>query len=444
MLKRLWLVLAIATCATAQQNVLLVVLDDVGVDHVSAYGESSASASTPVIDGLAQGGVLFRNAWANPCCSPTRATIQTGRYGFRTGIGFVVSKQGFDLPFEELILPEVLAAGVSSMRSAGFGKWHLANRAGSDFRLHPNESGYPHWAGAWSNLVPPFNYDFWIRTEDGLSAFTDVYATTDTVDSFLDWQATVSGPWFGYVAFHAAHEPFHAPPAQLHNVPLPQVDPRDKPLPFYRAAVEALDTELGRLLTGLGSELANTNVIVIGDNGTPHQVSVPPFLGSHAKLTPFEGGINVPLIISGPAVAAGGREVEALVNAVDLFTTTLELAGLDPAVVLPTDREYDSVSVVPYLQSPSQAPLREWVYSELWNPNGGAEKQNDWRMLRDERFKVIRYTKPRAGTVVWSMFDLELDPFETRDLLDPFVALNPLQQAHLASLRATLTTLLDE
>ena len=75
---------------TRKANVLLLIADDLGVDYVNCYKEGANPAKTPTIDGLAARGVMFRNVWAYPLCSPTRAALMTGRYGFRTGIGHLV------------------------------------------------------------------------------------------------------------------------------------------------------------------------------------------------------------------------------------------------------------------------------------------------------------------------------------------------------------------
>ena len=93
--------------AGAVDNFLIIVGDDLGVDKIGVYGEGPSPPPTPTIDSLALEGVLFRNAWANPTCAPTRAAALTGRYGFRTGVGVA---GGADLPFEELLLPEWITA----------------------------------------------------------------------------------------------------------------------------------------------------------------------------------------------------------------------------------------------------------------------------------------------------------------------------------------------
>ena len=104
---RLLLFLCQHRAAQTPSNILVIIADDLGVDQVGVYGEGTSPAPTPIIDGLASSGVLFRNAWANPTCSPTRSCIMTGRYGYRTGVGQV----GVRLDLAETSLPELLGRG---------------------------------------------------------------------------------------------------------------------------------------------------------------------------------------------------------------------------------------------------------------------------------------------------------------------------------------------
>lgn len=122
------LVLALSATA-APKNILLIVADDYGVDSSSLYNSTNTGASllpTPSVVSLATNGVVFRNAYAYPVCSPTRACLITGRYGFRTGIGDVVAGAGSAvLTSAELTLPEIFAANASlNYQLAHFGKWH--------------------------------------------------------------------------------------------------------------------------------------------------------------------------------------------------------------------------------------------------------------------------------------------------------------------------------
>jgi arylsulfatase A-like enzyme len=392
--------LAPAAAAPAERrrpNLLLVLADDLGVDLLRAYGLGSAPPCTPHIDGLAADGLLFRNAWANPVCSPTRAALLTGRHGFRTGIGSPGGGGGW-LDLTELTLPEVL----TSYASACLGKWHL----GAGQLDHPNASGFPHFAGIIGGGIA--DYELWTKVVDGESFTTSVYATRDTADDAIACIRTLPQPWFLYVPFLAPHVPFHRPPDECCPAPacpdafcgsLPP-DPSDPQL--AKAMTEALDAELGRILAELDLHAPDTCVFFLGDNGTARAATEPPFDPDHAKGTPYQGGIHVPLIVRGPGVARG--ECQALVGATDLFATIAELAGVDGTAE-------DSVSLVPYFSDPGRPSLRRTLYSEQFTPNNGSPPYATHdRAIRDRRYKLIR----RIGQPD-EFYDLWLDPFELRD-----------------------------
>ena len=397
----------------AQDNVLILLADDIGVDYVGCYGEGPAAANTPNIDALAERGVLFRNVWAAPICSATRAQIMTGRLSLRHGIGHVANS-AHALSLGEITIPEILDNNAHlDVAHAAFGKWHLGNfQVGGE--LAPNMAGWSHFAGTMTNLNKPEDYYDWEHVENGFTTQADDYATTRAVDDFLDWHAGIDQPWLALVGFHAAHEPLHAPPSHLHSVTLPLTDPRKDPVPFFQATVEALDTEIGRLLAGLGDDLDKTNVIFVSDNGTIKLASVPPFEPSHAKMTPYEGGIGVPMVVAGPAVVNGGREVRSLVNTTDLFATSLELAGVALNAGLDGVVTRDGISFVPYLESAGpHLPLRTIDYQEYFFPSGPGPYTIDFRIARDARFKLIR----DQVTGTQELYDLRVDPFETNNLL---------------------------
>src|SRR5262249_8385783 len=138
------------------------------------------------------------------------------------------------------------------------------------------------------------------------------------------------------------------------------------PRPYFKATVEALDTEIGRLLAGIAApERARTTVLFLGDNGTDSCVQQPPFW--NAKGTLYEGGIHVPLIASGYAVPARA-ECASPVNACAVFATVAELAGVDLRATVP-GLTLDSVSLVPCFGAPDFAP-RRFAYAETFTPNG--------------------------------------------------------------------------
>src|SRR5262249_14087390 len=140
--------------------VLVVVGDDMGVDRVGAYHEVPEPGHTPRIDQLAAKGVLFRNAWSSPVCSPTRAGVLTGRHAFRTGIGqplaYEIAASGA-LSLRETLLPEVLKHAATPWHSVALGKWHLATVDYGGL-FHPMLSGFEQHIGTMASVgAPPSN-----------------------------------------------------------------------------------------------------------------------------------------------------------------------------------------------------------------------------------------------------------------------------------------------
>jgi arylsulfatase A-like enzyme len=435
------LLLATLAVAQAPANVLLIVADDLGVDYVGCYGEGTTPPPTPNIDALAANGVLFRHAWANPSCSPTRACILTGRYPFRTmvgrWIGHAQSPQNVGLlQGRERTLPEVLDDAGSGYAHALIGKWHLRDvfQPIDDARTI---GGFSHFAGSLEGQIP--SYTSWTRVVDGVAQATTNYCTIQNTDDALAWINTRTGPWVCVLTYQAPHIPYHAPPAHLHTQNLAGLTPQPAThtpanIPFYRAMVQSLDTEMGRLFTTLGpAVMANTNVVFLGDNGSVQQQSVPPFSGTRSKGTPYEGGVNVPLLIAGPAVQQPGREVTALACAVDVYSTVLELCAAAHAI--PPWVRLDAVSLVPYLQNPAQAPLRQFAYCEEFTGTAWpAPTGNGHATIRDARYKLIRRFNGSQDEV----FDLLADPWETTNLR---TSPNQQVQAAYAALAAEIANL---
>lgn len=175
------LFLAMTAAATAGNNVLLIIADDYGVDAHSLYNPSGTTAPTPNINSLAASGVRFTQAYACPVCAPTRATILTGRLGFRTGVGDVASGAS-SLTSAELTLPEVITQNSNlSIAAASFGKWHLSSGTSAAVRNLPNTiGGWPHYAGATSGALT--DYSNWTKTINGVNTTSTTYATTDVVN----------------------------------------------------------------------------------------------------------------------------------------------------------------------------------------------------------------------------------------------------------------------
>lgn len=397
--------------ASAASNFLVVILDDVGIDKIAAYDRAHDPGRTPNINALAREGVLFRNAWASPTCTPSRASALTGLRPELTGLGFGLTGQP-GLASDELTLAKVLAG--EGYATAAIGKWHLGKHP-----TKPLDLGFDTHRGTRNNIG---DYRKWRKFIDGVDqGWQNSYATTDTADDAIEWIEEQQGPWFVWLGFQAAHGPLHAPPTRLHSYGLLL---ESAPATQYKAMLEALDTEFGRVLAAAGSD---TTVVLIADNGTYARAIEPPFDPRHGKGTPYDVSINVPLIVSGPAVASQNRgtKTEALVHVSDIFATVAELAGSAATAT-------DSVSFVPQLNE-ADAPGRPWVYTSGFQPNGGPPAPSQYqRAARDARYKLIR-----VGTQVELLFDLVNDPYEQTNLLEGRLDL-PAQEA-----RARLTRVIE-
>lgn len=357
--------------AGAPPQVLVVLVDDLG-------WELFRSAPTPHLDAMAAQGVTFTQFWSAPKCGPTRASLLSGRFHFRIGDGEMARRHGRrSLGLDELLLPEVLGPELC----AAFGKWHLSS--GPE---HPNQSGFGHFAGTLDNLNKQ-SYSSWSKIVDGQQSLSQVYPTTDVTND-----AIASDAAFKYVCYHAPHTPFHDPPPDLTPTVLREArEAREargargaggagqgagEPDPEHqvRAMVEALDTEIGRLLAAHPDAL----VIFLSDNGTTSKLG-----GEKGEVS--ERGINVPLIVRGPGVQRGVIS-DALVSVVDLFATVCELRGIAP----PSEAE-DSVSFAGVLRG--EPGLRKWNYSCIFPHTTPGRRTH---AIRDADYKlVVHYDRSR-------------------------------------------------
>jgi arylsulfatase A-like enzyme len=348
------------------RNVLLLVVDDVGIDRSRQYipvtGNVPADLpATPTIRRLARSGIIFHNAWANPVCSPTRAGVLTGRHAFRTTVTNALSNNPnvTGLPATETTLPELIAG--AGYVSGLFGKWHLGGGV-----TGPNDQGFDEHQGGLTGALTA--YDSWNKyvngvQEDGNTATGAIdpvteYATQANVQDAFDWIQAQTSHWFAMVAFNAAHTPLHTPMATCDGVASAVAD--------INGMIECVDYHIDWLLSQLESigALENTTVIFIGDNGTEDSAASPilgPFSSSpnpSYKGEVYEGGIRVPFIIAdgyhlqhgtvAPSSSGVGyisnpdRREEAMVHTVDIFATVAGIAGVASTA------EY-SVSMVPHL-----------------------------------------------------------------------------------------------
>jgi arylsulfatase B len=220
-------------------------------------------------------------------------------------------------------------------------------------------------------------------------------------------------PFFLWLAFNAPHSPFHLPPLSLHsytNLPGTPTHISANPQLYFKAMVEAMDTEIGRLFQYLDSNNLrdSTTIIFIGDNGEERKIAqIQDTL--HAKASVFEPGVHVPMIISGPSVVDPGRQSDALVSTPDLFATILDLSGFPnwindiPAAKLPVD----SKSLFPVLQNDT-TDVRDWIFTEQFEV---ISKPADAKAMRTKTHKLIKFDNGLTH-----FYDLTVDSLELNNL----------------------------
>ena len=342
-------------------NILLIISDDQGLDSSAEYDFTMDPPNTPNISALAEQGLVFENVWAAPTCAPTRAAIITGKHGVNNG---VVSLPG-DIRDEDETIFELLSSNQATQNyaSAFFGKWHIGG--GNAPETDPVDNGIPYFAGSVQGNIA--SYTNWELTIDS----TDVSAQTSTSSEYVtsrltnlaeDWIAQQDSPWFVWFAHHAPHSPFHWPDETLHAQgaePAGGCDIGANRRSCYLAMIEAMDSEIGNLLDSLPQEQReNTIIIYVGDNGSPAQArDTLTTTGGEVKGSLNEGGVRVPMIVSGYGVTRVDERETRLVAVTDIYATIAELAGGGINSI------NDSLSLVGYL-STTDGENRTHAYSD--------------------------------------------------------------------------------
>lgn len=430
--------------AGKRPNILLVIADDYGADASSIYPEingDSGAVPVPSLKALADNGLVFDNAWASPACSMTRGTIVSGLYGYRTGVTSV----GAVLPTTTTTVFDRITADSPGYAQAFFGKYHLGGggsfdpRAGVAFASseqvlqHVRDLGIPFFRGILGGALTDY-FSWNIYDSNGPAIPTKVYATTALTNQAIDYidQHEVTKPdepWFIYHAYNAPHaanggnSPYQVPPPELHSVDLsgvgnPAPGSSATNIPIYKANIQSLDTELGRLLSHV--DLDNTVVIFVGDNGTPAPVKDTGTGLRGAKGSAYEGGVRVPFIVAGAGVTRRGREHSLLVTT-DIYATVLSLTGIDVSHV------NNSYSLTPLFNDPSASSGRTHSFSET---SSGTNNRR-WA-TKDTRFKLVS----NLGQI--ELYDLVADPLETTDLYGnaAYAAVRGSLEAEIARLKA--------
>ncbi|MFZ0448698.1 MAG: sulfatase-like hydrolase/transferase [Desulfatiglandaceae bacterium] len=488
-------------------NILLIIADDVGLDMTTdmydgliadlldQYGpgpggldhpsysninhgvENGRPASTPKLNTLAQQGMRFSNAWAQPFCSPTRASIITGMFATKTNVA------AFDLPmttnhttFVQRLKDE------ANYSTAIFGKWHLAGGTSTGYNeAMPQMMGFEIFKGNLDAAPTPGYWDHYYQVQDGdtvdpaakppngatpyrflpgieETTYAPVVRAADTIEWINQKQTQdPDKPWFAWLAFNLAHITMPVPAEGKKYYHVPNADTMDDqtkdeilaerggcggvPGTYYsgaevggctaaqlmRAMTNAMDTVIGKVLEAVDSIPSDTYVIFIGDNGTWSNNMDNMYITytGRGKITAYESGALVPLVIKGPGIA-GNSEGSEFVHAVDLFPTILEFAGLEvnPEGLVYTDyngnpTNLDGVPLTSILfgtGSTVRDPIEDLLLTEVdWTSFGTRTRRVGARNLT---YKVM-CEKINTASTTCKFYNLVDDPLEEYELTKP-------------------------
>ncbi|XMO87648.1 sulfatase-like hydrolase/transferase [Algibacter sp. AS12] len=372
LLKTLFSLLLFTSILSGQQqspNILLIIADDLGIDAVSGFGIEENVPVTPTLDTFRAEGISFTNCWAAPQCSPTRAAVMSGKFGIKTG----VMRPPLVLETTHTSLfTKIKEQSITDYSMAVIGKWHIGGNSSSNYG-HPADSGVPYYEGVFTAQVDDY-YNWTKLNAQGNEEQITEYATTHLTNSAISWVGNQTKPWFLWLSHVAPHVPFQAPPAGTYTTT--PTDDRST----YLSMIENLDYEIDRLIKSMDAEtLENTVIIFIGDNGTPGRANTY-WPNGHAKASLYEGGVRVPMIITGKSVARVNEVEAGLTQATDLHATILELAG----VPLLGGTE-NSLSLKPALSFSNQISRAiNYTDYESNNTESWATRNATYKLIEDE------------------------------------------------------------
>jgi arylsulfatase A len=417
-----WCASSSSLAAEPRPNVVIILADDLGYGDLGCYGHPSIR--TPHLDRMAREGMRFTDFYsAGEVCTPSRASLLTGRYAVRSGMANNqnrvlrrVSTGG--LPAEEITLAERLKE--SGYSTALVGKWHLGVFS-TDPNHHPRRHGFDYFFGvphsndmdpgtnlpprasarldqnpAWWNS-PLYRNDELVERPADQSTLTRRY-TDEAVKFIRDNKAR---PFFLYFAHTFPHVPLFASESFRGK----------SPRGLYGDVVEELDASVGTVLDALRAEGVATNTFVFftSDNGPwliQGRAGGSAGLLREGKGSTWEGGMRVPGIAWWPGRVPAGALTRELACNMDLFATCLKLAGLEP----PRDRRIDGLDITPVLFGQGPSPRDSFMYyrgTQLYAARAGG-------------FKAHFITQPGYGTnppvATHSpplLFDLGVDPGES-------------------------------
>ena len=407
------------TRTSSKPNIIVVLVDDLGFNQISSYGGgmSNGNFKTPNIDKLASDGVLCTNGYSSsPVCSPSRASLLTGRFATRFGYEFTPTTSSMMkaislfskknevvdgvyhkdrseniIDIEQMGLPQSEKTIAEMLKPEGYhnihiGKWHLGHandflprKHGFDESLRMDQGSLflpeddenvinaklefdPIDKVLWGNLPYAVNFNEGPRIKpDG--HLTD-YLTNEAVKVI---EKNKNRPFFLYLAYWAVHSPLQAKKEDYEKLSF--IENHDERV--LASMVMTVDRGVGKIRDVLKKNNIDDNTIIIftSDNGAPGYVGLPdlnkPYRGW--KLTHFEGGVHVPFIVSYPNKIPKGTTYNGRVSNLDILSTVASVAGVDMNRNDLKDIAFDGANIIPYLSGENEGEPERILFNKSGN-----------------------------------------------------------------------------
>ena len=395
--------------ASGKPNILMILVDDLGYGDLSSYG--ATDLKTPHVDRLMTAGVRFDNFYANcPVCSPTRASLLSGRYPDMAGVPGVVrthitNNWGHLAPHAEL-LPKLLKP--AGYHTAIVGKWHL----GLNSPNTPNDRGFDYFGGFLGDMMD----DYYNHRRHGNNYMRlngkEIDPEGHATDLFTQWsidyindRAKSDRPFFLYLAYNAPHTPIQPPADWLDRIKKrePGIDEKRAKLV---ALIEHLDDSIGKVVKVLKDAGVSDNTLVIftSDNGGQLNVGANNGTLRAGKQDMYEGGIRVPMCAVWPGKIKPGMRSERVALTMDLYPTICEAAGAK------IDHQIEGRSILPTLLGklqPAEDRFLFWVRREGGGYGGRAyyaARYGDYKLVQNSPYEPME------------LYNLKDDPQEQKPL----------------------------
>lgn len=401
------LFVAATTFAAEKPNIVFILADDLGFNDCGFNG--GKEIKTPHLDKLAASGAILKQFYVQPVCSPTRASLMTGRYPIRYGlqVGVVRPDANYGLSLDERMLPVALRE--AGYTTALIGKWHLGS---FNSKYFPNARGfdffYGHHLGALDyNTHMRDNILDWYRNTE--KSKDEGYTTHLIAREAADFVRRQDGakPFFLYVPFNAVHGPFQVPDSYMKPyAKLPE--PRRK----LAGMLAAMDEGVGRIISAIDEKGFRTNTLFIfsSDNGGPSPNRITDNTPLRAgKGTVYEGGVRVCSFASWQGVIEPGTKVDAMMHIVDWYPTILKLTGASLEQKLPLDGK----DIWPCITKGAPSPHEVIIHNIT--PAGGAIRVGDWKLIVKNAGNSAKGKKKDSGSDE-ELYNIAQDLSEKNDL----------------------------